>query len=54
MAVTDATEASHVVSRVATIAAMVFTAQVETSATVADVDVVVVVVVVEVAERWSA
>ena len=54
MRVTDATEASHVVCLRATIAAMVFTAQVETSATVAAVDVVVVVVVVEVAERWSA
>ena len=54
MRITDATEASHVVCLLATIAAMVFTAQVETSATVAAVDVVVVVVVVEVAERWSA
>ena len=51
MRVADATEARHVASLLATIAAMVLTAQV---GTVAAVDVVVVVVVVGVAERWSA
>ena len=50
LTLTDVTEVGHVDYQLGTKAAMVLTAQVDTSATVLAVNVVV----VEVAERWSA